>query len=101
MLTGSKKEVGMALNEMKSSDWFKALGEEDKSYVLQETKQLYAPPEKYENTLLNLFLQQGYEEEFLRYRREIYPYAVGDTGEVRMLKRLFVSAKLKSLLRIV
>lgn len=97
MLTGSKKELGMALNEVKSATWYSELSQEDKDYVIQETKDFYTPPDKYENTLLNLWIGKDWDV-WTEHCRRFYPHYNGEAlggAEVRMLKRRYVSEKLK------
>lgn len=46
----------MALKALKEAQWYQDLSTEDQKDILKSTKQYYSPPDKMQNTLMNIYL---------------------------------------------
>lgn len=91
-----KKELGIALQEIKASAWFAELHKDDQGYVLDETKKLYNPPNDIENCMLNITIEVGgFIKEYKKFTEDELPYMsnnlFSNTAQDRFLKRALVS----------
>lgn len=102
MFENYKKELGISLQEMKSADWFKDLPKESQELAIQNTKEFYTPPNKMENTILNIALNQYLSDfpfsniswkKWLDYCAKNFTWAnptIGN-GQINLHKRRFAS----------
>ena len=87
-----KKQLGIALNELKAAAWFKDLSPDDQQFAIQSTKDFYTPPNPMENTCLNLAIS-AYQltEKWQQFCQEHFPWAnpVLGNAQVNLSKRAF------------
>lgn len=96
-----KKELGMCLQEIKSSEWFKELSTDLQEIVLSDTKEIYSPPDKIQNTLINMSLKySGYWDKWVKNCYDNFPWAdpIKGNAEVNIHKRNFNSKAIAGIL---
>ena len=94
-----KKQLGLALNDMKQADWFKELDSNTQKDAIDQVKEYYTPPDAMENTLLNIAITAKEKlGDWNRIKKEVYPHLpeASEPMYVRLTKRLFYSNEILS-----
>lgn len=91
-MSNYKKQMNMALNEMKKEPWFIELDAKTQKMVIDQTKEFYTPPNNIELTLMNIAIQPLWHE-WEDLCKNQFPWADPTDGgaDVRLAKRNFVS----------
>ncbi len=92
MRVNLKKELGLALGEVKNSNWFKELDKETQAIALEQQKNYYTPPRDEAHFFLNSFVENHCKDEWLEYMKQNLPWAEtgNEGGDVAWHKNQFV-----------
>jgi len=84
-----KKELAKALEEIKSSDWFKELNKENQEEVIRQQKAYYTPPTVISNCILNMLIEQkGLWNDFVKDLKKVIPYGrAKESGNIGLFKQ--------------
>ncbi len=93
MRVNLKKELGLALEDVKGSDWFKSLDKETQAIALEQQKDYYTPPRQSSHTLLNIFVSTYCQTEWDEYRVKHLPWAGNgnEGGDIAWHKQQFAA----------